>query len=253
MNKKFFLILISIPGLLSLLPKLNETYATIIAQSPELVISYNTFLIISLVQSCILIIASILLGNWATKKFDWHDDALNAIQANNTHALQQATKTQLIPSLRYSIPASLCFVATLHLLLFPLLDHTLVTQLNDFSISSLVTRIFYGGIIEEILLRWGMLSALVLLGLTLFKGHVHIVWWTAIIISALLFGFGHVPFYLATVTKPTIAMILLIIGANSYAGIFLGWVFKRFGLISAMIAHMLFHVTWFLVYLINRI
>ncbi len=253
MNKKIFLTLISIPGLLSLIPKLNQAYKTIITQSPELVISYSAFLVISLLQSCILIIGSILLGKWATKKLNWHDYTLNAIEANDINALQNAAKTQLIPSLYYSIPASFCFVITLYVLLFPLLDDNLVAQMNDFSISSLITRIFYGGIIEEILLRWGILSALVLLGVTFFKRNVQMVWWMAIITSSLLFGLGHLPIYLATAVNPNIITMLLIVAANSYAGIFLGWIFKKFGLISAMIAHILFHVTWFLIYSINTL
>jgi len=251
MNTKLLLLLISIPGVLSLLPKLNTTYATIIVQSPERIISHNSFLIIALLQSSLLIIISILLGSWATKKINWQDNALNAMAANDLQGLQHAIKTQIIPSLLYSIPASLCFVATLYAVLFPLLDHNLVVQMNDFSTSSLIMRIFYGGIVEEILLRWSMLSILVLLGLTLFKQRVQLAWWTAIVISSLLFGCGHLPMYFATTANPTITTIFLIIGANSYAGVFFGSIFKKFGLISAMIAHMLFHITWFALYSIN--
>ena len=250
MNKKFFLGLISIPGLLSLIPKLNQTYITILTKSPELIISYDSFLFISLLQPCILIIASIFIGNWATKKLNWQDTILNAIEANNLQLLSQSINTQLIPSLYYIIPASLCFVTTLYIALFPLLDNNLVLQINDFSISSLIMRIFYGGIIEEILLRWGILSVLVLIGIKLFKKHSELIWWIAIIISSLIFGIVHLPLYLTT-TSPTPFTIFLMISANSYAGIFFGYIFKRFGLISAMIAHILFHIIWFLIYLVS--
>lgn len=250
MNKKLFLALISIPGLSSLLPTLNQVYIKMITQLPGPVISYSYFLIISLLQSCILITGSIFLGSWATKNFNWQDNTLNAIEAHNIHALKLATTNQLIPSMRYSLPAALCFVITIHVLLFPFLDKNMVAQMNDFSMPSLMMRIFYGGIIEEILLRWNILSILVLLSIKIFKQNVQNTWWIAIIISAILFGCGHLPMYFATAIKPTISTIFLIIATNSYAGIFFGWIFKRFGLISAMIAHILFHVTWFLIHVI---
>lgn len=253
MNKKLFLIIISIPGLLSLIPKLNQTYITLTAQNSEILFSYNNFLIFTLMQSSILIIGSIVLGSWATKKFHWHDNTLNAIEANDIYALQQATKTQLIASLRYSLPAALCFVITLYTLLFPVLDQSIIEQMNDFSITSFIMRIFYGGIVEEILLRWNILSILVLLNIKFFKQHIQTAWWIAIILSAVIFGCGHLPIYLTTSTTPTITTILFIIGTNSCAGIFFGWIFKKFGLISAMIAHILFHITWFFLYSISYI
>lgn len=248
MNKKLFLIFISIPGLLSLLPKLHTTYNTIIAQQPERIIDYNKFLIFTLLQSFIFVFISIWLGHWATQKINWQDYTLNAITTKNKLMLQYALHSQILPSLLYSIPASFFFVATLYIILFPLLDHNLVIQMNDFSKHSIIMRIFYGGIVEEILLRWNILSLLVLCGMKCLNHHTNLVWWSAIVLSALAFGCGHLPIYFATTLNPTITTVLIIIFANSIAGIFFGWIFKNFGLISAMIAHMLFHITWFLIY-----
>jgi hypothetical protein len=122
--------------------------------------------------------------------------------------------------------------------------------MTNFSMSSLMTRIFYGGIIEEILLRWNVLVVFVALGCMVFRKNTEFVWWAAIALSALFFGCGHIPFYVATAIDPTMSSILLIIAMNSYAGIFFGWVFKKWGLIFAMIAHSLFHLVWFFMHVV---
>src|SRR5207302_617263 len=52
------------------------------------------------------------------------------------------------------------------------------------------TSAFYGGIIEELLLRWGVLTALLALARKLGARDG---FWTANILAAALFGLGHLP------------------------------------------------------------
>lgn len=250
MNKKLFLILISIPGIIFLVPKLIQTYADLIIRPEYQNLSYEKFMLTALLQAILLVVGSIFLGSWSTKKIGWHDPILDGIENNNTQQVKQGVATVVVPSLWYTIPAALVFTAVIYMLLFPLLDADLITQLNDFSFPALMTRIFYGGVVEEIILRWGVLSFFVFIGLKM-SSQQETVWWAAITVAAFIFGGGHLPYYLAISKDPTLLQMLLIIKANVFAGMFFGWIFKRFGLIAAMVAHIFFHLSWFAVAVIS--
>jgi membrane protease YdiL (CAAX protease family) len=66
--------------------------------------------------------------------------------------------------------------------------------------------------------------------------------WVAIIGSAILFGVGHLPAATAMVGNLSAAAVGLIIGSNAAFGIVAGYLFWRWGLEAAMIAHVLAHV-----------
>jgi membrane protease YdiL (CAAX protease family) len=99
---------------------------------------------------------------------------------------------------------------------------------------TLASSAFYGGIDEEILVRWGLLSAVLVL---LRKVGARDGFWIANLLVALVFGAAHLPTVAALtgpLTAPTLAYTLL---GNFPAGLFFGWLFRRKGLESAMIAH----------------
>ena len=65
--------------------------------------------------------------------------------------------------------------------------------------------------------------------------------WPAIVISAVLFGVGHLP-ALGQSVDLTPALIIRTVLLNAIAGILLGWLYWRRSLEAAMIAHTTFHV-----------
>lgn len=75
------------------------------------------------------------------------------------------------------------------------------------------------------------------------KGTQRIVYiWLAIVVSALLFGAGHLPVAAAQVEELTSDMTVLIVGASTVFGVLFGYLFWRFGLEAAIIAHAFAHV-----------
>ncbi len=92
---------------------------------------------------------------------------------------------------------------------------------------------FYGGIVEELLLRWGVLTALLALARKLGMKDG---FWAANIVAAALFGLGHLPaaLKLFPFTPALFAHVML---GNGVAGLVFGWLFRRRGLEAAMIAH----------------
>ncbi|NJO08013.1 MAG: CPBP family intramembrane metalloprotease [Chloroflexaceae bacterium] len=111
-----------------------------------------------------------------------------------------------------------------------------------------IMGVLYGGMTEEILLRWGVLSLLAW-GLWRLAGRptaadrrpAAVVMWAAIIGAAVLFGVGHLP-AVAALAPLTPILIARTIALNSVAGIIFGWLYWRHHLEAAMVAHATFHI-----------
>ncbi|WP_238532873.1 CPBP family intramembrane glutamic endopeptidase [Halalkalicoccus jeotgali] len=106
-------------------------------------------------------------------------------------------------------------------------------------------RFLYGGITEELMLRFGLMSVLVFVGWritgTRTDGPQPAVVWAAIVIAAVLFGLGHFP-ALAQSVDLTPALIVRTVLLNAVAGVLFGWLYWRRSLEAAMVAHASFHV-----------
>ncbi len=99
---------------------------------------------------------------------------------------------------------------------------------------------FYGGIAEEILLRLFVMSFFVWLGRFVSKTSdgkpTSVVFWTANILAAILFGLGHLP--AMTLIVPITALVVVrTVVLNGLIGIACGWLYWRRGLEAAMISH----------------
>lgn len=99
---------------------------------------------------------------------------------------------------------------------------------------------FYGGIVEEILIRLLLMSVFAWLisrvwhtagGLPTEGGY-----WLAIVLAALLFGLGHLP-ATGAITPLTGFIVARALILNGIGGLLFGWLFWQYGLETAMIAH----------------
>ena len=106
-------------------------------------------------------------------------------------------------------------------------------------------RIFYGGIVEEILTRWGMLTLFIWLFKLIFNTINSLTIWASILISGILFALGHLPSYLGAGCKKTPMFLSLMITLNLLASLIFGWLFWQHGLLAAMLAHSIFHIVWY--------
>lgn len=99
---------------------------------------------------------------------------------------------------------------------------------------------FYGGITEELLMRFFLMSGILWL--------LHFVWhtpegtpavgavWLAILLVAILFGLGHLPATrMLTALTPLVITRALVL--NGVVGIACGWLYWRYGLVAAMVSH----------------
>jgi membrane protease YdiL (CAAX protease family) len=109
----------------------------------------------------------------------------------------------------------------------------------------LVAGLFHGGIVEEIVFRWFLLTLFVWL-LSFLPGLTASVvpnetFWIANSVTALLFGFAHLPGSAATAPLTKISF-LLVIALNILVGLTYGYFFWVSGIEAAMLAHMSTHV-----------
>lgn len=118
-------------------------------------------------------------------------------------------------------------------------------QASSNGLVALISGLLYGGIAEELLLRWGVMSLFVWVGWRIGQRGVGqpatVVVWLAILGAALLFGLGHLP-AAAGLAPLTPAFVLRTVLLNSVFGIVAGWLFWRRSLEAAMLAHMTVHV-----------
>ena len=115
----------------------------------------------------------------------------------------------------------------------------------------LLARLLYGGITEELLLRWGFMTTLVWLAWRLLqrrRGVPRAVYiWLAIVASALLFGAGHLPAAAVLVGRLSVDIVVFVVGVNTAFGVLFGYLFWRHGLETAMIAHGTAHAVGYLI------
>src|SRR2546426_886535 len=92
----------------------------------------------------------------------------------------------------------------------------------------------YGGISEELLTRLFLVSVFAWLLSRVLRGAL--VFWSAIVLAAVLFGLGHLP-ATAALLPLTPAVVARAGILNGIAGGVFGWLFWRRGLEAAMVAH----------------
>lgn len=214
-------------------------------------LSYPLLLVVAGVNSAVLLTVFTVLGALTAPRLGLRSHVFTwARRENPEWGVFRASLPQAL-----GLGAGLFFVATLLQAAFtPLLAVEPVTVVSDAdSLRSLAVsipmRLFYGGITEEILLRWGVMAPI-----------AWVLWrvgnrseprreapsdrtvWVAIISSAVLFGIGHLP-AAAMSSALTIPVAAQIITLNTVVGVGFGWLFWRYSLETAMVAHTMFHVT----------
>lgn len=198
--------------------------------------------LIGLVQSVVILTAATWVGVKLSPKVCLEAPFFSAVADRAAH-LWQAIQPQLIPAIVGGL-AGFGLTLICFLILKPFLP-------SDFLVAGLqmtvpfVVRLLKGGIAEEIVLRWGVMTFLVWAFwrfLQRRKGRPYAGYVVAsILISAFIFGLLHLPAAAMLSPQITPALVLYIIVGNALFGTVAGYLYWRIGLESAILAHMLFH------------
>jgi len=232
-------IVVTVPGTVQTLSRIARERLPDATEMPEPLI----VAVASVVQSSLLIAAAAAIGTFAAPRAGLHAPFFEALAGGAP--LWPAIRPQLLPALILGSGGALIFVAAYYRLFRPRLDAETARCMDGLRNSlSIGGRVLYGGIVEEVLTRWGLMGLLVWLGSQLAGGATPYVVWGSILISGVLFGLGHAPGYLAAGCRPAPILFATMIALNLWASILFGWLFWQYGLLAAMAAHALFHLVW---------
>jgi Type II CAAX prenyl endopeptidase Rce1-like len=235
MNVKLFLAtwLAGLPGVIAvvwlLLPMLLAGQAL---PAPLWVIQ-----LASAAQSVILIALAAVLGTTLAHKVNLAAPVLSALI--EAKPIFDALRPQLIPGLIGGI------IGAAILWFFNSFAPDSLAQVQAKYSMPAIARLLYGGITEEVLVRWGLMSLLVWLFWRIGQGGAGspsaLVVYSSICISAVVFGLGHLPAVSVMVGHMSPSVTVYVVTANSVFGLVAGWLYWRFGLEAAILAHTLAH------------
>jgi len=195
----------------------------------------------SIAQSAALLGLAVWAGVSLAPRVGFRAPAFEALAAG--HPGGSALRPQLVPGLAAGAASGI-----LLFLVSRLAPAALVEAQKSFE-APVLARVLYGGVTEELLLRWGFMSALAWLLWRFIQKRQGLpraaLVWAAIVLSALAFGAGHLPAASALTGGLAIPTVIYVVGANTLFGIVFGYLFWRWGLEAAMLAHASAHVVNF--------
>lgn len=219
---------------LSLVPLLEHE----LAQAGTAIPSRNVLVVMTLIQPTLLLALGIAIG---------------CTLAPRLELVSLLDRTRPLNRLRRCAPMAIAWGLTLAALFTVAdvfffrvhLDESTVSILEQGGIASTLAAMLYGGITEEIITRWGLMSLFAWLGWRIFQRNrdrpPDSVFYAAIVLAAICFAVAHLPaaMKMGTLSIPLVARVLTL---NTAAGLVFGWLFWRHNLETAMLAHASVHV-----------
>lgn len=204
--------------------------------------SPSTLSLLMMVQPAILLFIAVIIGKNLAPKVNLSAPLIKGFfDGKFDHAVFKE-QLKIGSFLGFGMGLLLAFAAYLSTSFLP----EELTSLNASTGISPIARFLYGGITEEVLVRWGFMSLFVWACWKLFGKRTSeptpAIYWAGIFLAAFLFGIGHLPAVYGMVENVTPLVICYIIIANMAFGIVAGWLFWKKGLEAAIIAHVFAHV-----------
>ena len=198
--------------------------------------------ILTLLSPTILLLVSVVVGTILYDKVNFTVPVISSLLK------KENAKIIFLQKLKYGIPLGLLagIVIVLAAWVFNLIIPHEFEALGSQTQITLLVRFGYGGITEELLLRFGVMTFLVWLMFKLIKKLNNPIYWIGIAISTLLFALGHFPVVFVAVPVPSFTLLTYILIGNSVGGLVFGWLYWKKGLEAAIIAHIFAHAAMIL-------
>lgn len=240
------LVLVSVPGLLVAIPNLmRRLEKTAVDRLPpgKSLPPRAVIIAVTVGQSLLFVAAASAVGTALAPRVGLAAPFFEVLVSGGP--VLDALAAQLLPALALGAGGALVIVAAYYLFFRPRLDRQTVQSMEALRMDlGLWARLLYGGIVEEVLFRWGVMTLLAWAASGLFDGSGPAAMWSAIVVSGVLFGIGHLPSYRLAGCQVTPLFLGLMIVLNLWATLICGWLFWQYGLLAAIIAHMLYHLVW---------
>jgi hypothetical protein len=228
-------LLVDLSALISLMPVPAGTEAPTVTPALK---------VLGLIQPSVLVALAVLIGVLLAPKVGLSAPVAEAFAARSPIASK--LKPQVLPGIIGGALGAI-FVVVCSAIIRPFLLAEVIELSRKFAeLLPLPTRLFYGGITEELLLRWGFMTLLVWLGWRFIQKRksppTTKVVVGSILLSALVFAIGHLPITFMLMPEANAAIVAFVITANSAFGLICGYLYWKRGLEAAIIAHMVGHL-----------
>lgn len=237
---------VALPGIVIAVPKtLKQLRSTIETRLPEgkSLPPTPVLIVVQLLQSIVLVGGLSAVGGVFAPKAGLSAPVFSALATGGNVV---AVLPSVLEVFGLSLLGAGVFLALYYFVFRRRLDATTAQQWdrlrNQLGIGS---RLLYGGIVEEVLMRWGLMSLLVWLVRLIPGVPEAVAVWSVIGVVGVLFGLGHAPSYLAAGCRKSPLFFTAMIVLNLWAGVLFGFLFWKYGLAAAMVSHMLFHLAWY--------
>ncbi|MBL7088129.1 CPBP family glutamic-type intramembrane protease [Acidovorax sp.] len=232
--------LLGMPGVVAVVWALFPTLKANEALLP-LPLPLGAVLLLSGLQTAMLLALAVTLGVWLAPRVGLRVPAVSCLLVGQP--IGPALRAQLVPGMVGGVAGAAWLWALSQV------APTALQPSDPASAMPLGVKLLYGGITEELLVRRGMMTLLLWLGWRVLQrgqrqpGKVLVV--VAVLLSALLFAFGHLPAAQALAGVLTMPVVAFVLVGNTVFGLVAGWLYARHGLESAIIAHVLAHLLSF--------
>ena len=194
--------------------------------------------LLKLVNPTIMLVVAVILGTILYQKVKLQVPILEKLVGIRTE------EPYLLGILKYGISGGILagiLIILVGLAFNPILP-TEFKELDETLQPTLAVRFLYGGLTEEVLMRFGLMTFIVWLCTKIIRGIKSVVYWTGSVVSAVIFAVGHFPAAFQAVGAPTAGLLIYILIGNSIGGVIFGWLYWKKGLESAFIAHIFAHL-----------
>lgn len=194
--------------------------------------------VVAIGQPAVLAILAVLLGARFAPPVGLGTPLIDAVLARRpTAPLLRAMAGPVLVAVAASTAVLLIYF---HFIGLPLLESAPADSPMRQLELPLITRVLYGGLTEEVLMRWGLLSFIAWIGWRLAGRPERLpdaAAWSAIVVAAGLFAAGHLP--LLTLLAPDAGsdVVAGVVLGNLVPGVIFGWLYVQRGLEAAMLAH----------------
>ncbi len=201
------------------------------------------FRLLAIVNPTILTVVAVAVGGFAASRVGLHAPLVEAWIERRSPAF--VLRQQIGPAVVVAVVVAAMLVAY-GLTIAPRLVAGAGAhgRLASFDLP-LIPKLLYGGITEELLTRWGLVSAFAWVGWRSSRRPDRVpraVMAGAVGAAALLFALGHLPMLFLVAPAAPAGIVAAVIVGNALPGLLFGMLFVRDGLEAAMIAHALAHL-----------
>lgn len=233
-----FLFCLSLPGVLIAMKRL--VYLLLPNNTEALKKRISRFAII---QTALMVLVMCFTGAVLSQKTGLNAPLLEALLQGK--ASLGLFILMLIPTLLYSLIGLIVFCSLYYGLISSILDEQSLLALRRLRTAlKLDGCLLYGGVVEELIARWGLMNLIAFFSLLFAKQMSNSLMIWALVISGLLFAVGQIPAYIAAGCVASRRFLYSLVLLSLCQSLLFGFLFWQYGLLAAILGHMFFHLGW---------